>query len=70
MSTPEHDHEVAIGTAVEYAPYLEYGHKTPDGGFVPPYPHFRSAFDENKDRVVELFKTAFRRFVGNAKNNR
>lgn len=63
QSEPQGPDEVHIGTNVEYAPHLEYGHRTKGGGFVPAYPHFRRAFDENKQRVSDLFTKAFRSFV-------
>ena len=69
QSSPAAEHEVHVGTAVEYAPHLEYGHEVPGGGSVRAYPHFRSAFDENQGRVKELFFKAFRRFVRRAKTN-
>lgn len=34
-TAPSEPHTVFIGTNVEYAPYVEYGHKLPGGGQVP-----------------------------------
>lgn len=69
QTSPTERDEVHVGTAVHYAPHLEYGHKTRNGGFVQAYPHFRKAFDENIGRVRNLFQTSFRSFVKRAKHN-
>lgn len=37
------DDTEAIGTNVEYAPYIEFGHRTPYGGFVAPIPFLKPA---------------------------
>lgn len=37
------DDTEAIGTNVEYAPYIEFGHHTPSGGFVSPIPFLKPA---------------------------
>lgn len=63
QSSPNAEHEVHVGTAVHYAPHLEYGHRTKGGGFVPAYPHFRKAFDENLGKVKEVFQKSFSAFI-------
>jgi hypothetical protein len=64
QSAPTDQYEVHIGTAVHYAPHLEYGHKKKGGGSTQAYPHFRSAFDENLGKVKQLFSAALSKFVG------
>ena len=64
QTAPTESYEVHIGTAVHYAPHLEYGHKKKGGGSTQAYPHFRSAFDENLEKVKQLFSTALSKFVG------
>lgn len=64
QSAPTEQYEVHVGTAVHYAPHLEYGHKKKGGGYTQSYPHFRSAFDENLGKVKQLFSAALSKFVG------
>jgi hypothetical protein len=69
QSAPAAEHEVHVGTAVHYAPHLEYGHQVPGGGKAKAYPHFRSAFDENQKRVKHLFSKALKGFIQHAKKH-
>jgi hypothetical protein len=66
QSNPTERFEVHVGTAVHYAPHLEYGHKTKGGGHTKAYPHFRSAFDANKARAVKIFHKYFNKFIGSS----
>jgi hypothetical protein len=66
QSDPTERFEVHVGTAVHYAPHLEYGHKTKGGGHTKAYPHFRSAFDANKARAVKIFHKYFNKFIGSS----
>lgn len=66
QSNPTERFEVHVGTAVHYAPHLEYGHKTKGGGHTKAYPHFRSAFDANKARAVKLFHKCYSKFIGSS----
>lgn len=64
-----------VGTDVEYAPFVEYGHMTrralkhPDRQLegrprmVAPQPFLRPAYDEHKDEVQQAITEAFREFV-------
>jgi hypothetical protein len=42
---------------------LEFGHKTPNGGWVRAYPFLRPAFDANKARAVKRFRDILRREI-------
>ena len=47
----------AIGTNVEYAPYVELGHHTVSGGYVAPKAFLRPAVENHKEeyrRIVEM----------------
>lgn len=66
ITAPKDSYAVHIGSAVEYAPHLEYGHRTPSGGFIGPYPHFRNAMDANKKRVTNLFHKTFQDVIEKA----
>ena len=52
----------AIGTNVEYAPYVELGHHTPSGRFVPPIEFLRPAvmnhIPEYRDIAEEMLRNA------------
>ncbi|MBX6770881.1 MAG: HK97 gp10 family phage protein [Chloroflexi bacterium] len=43
QTTMESDLTATVGTAVEYAPYVELGHHTRGGGYVPPRPYLGPA---------------------------
>lgn len=47
---------VEVGTGVEYAPHVEYGHITTAGNFVPPQPHLIPSFDEAKEDLKKEIK--------------
>jgi hypothetical protein len=66
QSSPTDAFEVHIGTAVHYAPHLEYGHKTKGGGQTKAYPHFRHALQANKKRAVKVFHKYFTKFIGSS----
>lgn len=52
-----HDSDTAyIGTNVEYAPYVEMGHHTPSGKFVPPQPYLKPAVADHKDEYINVIK--------------
>lgn len=43
-----------------YPAHVEYGHKTPDGGHVPPVPHFWAAVRANKRKIAARMRKAMR----------
>ena len=56
VSQPDDDDTVRIGTAVEYAPFIEFGTSKQSA-----QPFLRPAVLENKDRITSLFKKAMKR---------
>ena len=74
-----HKDSVTIGTNINYAAHVEYGHKTrqtmgpqkPQAfsitkgtGFVAAQPYLRPAIDKNRKKLVALWKGVFRRVYG------
>ena len=55
-------HEVYIGTNIEYAPYVEYGHRTPSGGFVDPRHFMRDGIMNNLETYAKIAEQALRGF--------
>jgi hypothetical protein len=47
---------VYAGSTDPKAHLLEFGHLSRDGSFVRPFPVMRPAWDETKEKVLELFK--------------
>ena len=45
-----------IGTNVEYAAYVEYGHSLPSGGQVPPKPYLQPAAEDHAEEYKQIFK--------------
>lgn len=45
-----------IGTSVEYAPYVELGHRTRGGGFVNPKPYLQPTIEENKEKYKAVIQ--------------
>ena len=43
-----------IGTNVEYAPYVELGHHTPSGSYVPPKPYLRPAAENHAEEYRQI----------------
>ena len=71
--------QVTIGTNINYAAHVEYGHKTrsmtgpqkPQAfsitkgtGFVAAQPYLRPAIDKNRKKLVALWKGIYRRVYG------
>ena len=54
--------EVDIGTNVEYAPYVEYGHRTPSGGFVDARHFLRDGIMNNLETYARLAEQALKGF--------
>ena len=45
-----------IGTSVEYAPYVELGHRKPNGGHVAPKPFLRPAAQNHSDEYKAVIE--------------
>lgn len=46
---------VYIGTNVEYAPYVEYGHRVgTSGAFVPPQPYLKPAVENSRSEIKSI----------------
>ena len=45
-----------IGTSVEYAPYVELGHHTSSGSYVPPKPYLRPAAENHTDEYKRILE--------------
>lgn len=45
-----------IGTNVEYAPYVELGHRTRNGGYVNPKPYLEPAISENAGKYQKVIQ--------------
>jgi hypothetical protein len=48
---------------VRYPALVEYGHRTPDGGNVPPHPYFWPAYRLSRKRIANRTKRAVRKAV-------
>jgi len=46
-----------IGTNVEYAPYVELGHRKPNGGHVAPKPYLRPAAENHSEEYKAILKS-------------
>ena len=53
---PEDEKTMAVGSNVEYAPYVELGHRTRGGGYVKPKSYLRTAISENIDKYRAVIK--------------
>lgn len=53
-----------VGYTAEYAPHVEYGHRTRGGGYVPG----QKFLQRNVDRQREIYKTDIRRALRNERN--
>jgi HK97 gp10 family phage protein len=47
--------EAKVGTNVEYAPYVEFGHKAGGGSFVPAYPFLGPVVEQVKDQLPGVY---------------
>lgn len=45
-----------IGTGVEYAPYVELGHRSRGGGHVNPKPYLQPAIEENAEKYRKVIQ--------------
>jgi len=45
---------IYVGTSVEYAPYVELGHRKRNGGFVQAKPFLRPAMENNRDEYEQI----------------
>lgn len=52
----ENEQAVYVGTNVEYAPYVEMGHHTPAGNYVPPKPYLKPAVTEHQKEFENIIK--------------
>lgn len=52
---------VTIGTNVEYAPYIELGHRTVSGGWVNPQEFLRPAIENNMQTFKTVIETEMKR---------
>lgn len=53
---PRDSHTEVIGTSVEYAPYVELGHRTRGGGYVKPKSFLRTAITENVQKYKAVIQ--------------
>lgn len=53
----ENETTVAIGSNVEYAAYVEMGHRTATGGQVAPQPYLAPAIENHIDEYKNIFET-------------
>lgn len=51
------DNTEMIGTSVEYAPYVELGHRKPNGGHVAPKPYLRPAAENHSEEYKAILKS-------------
>jgi phage gpG-like protein len=51
---------VYVGTNVEYAAYVEYGHSLPSGGQVPPQKYLQQAIENNADTYKKIIEKALK----------
>lgn len=56
QTTMESDLTAVVGTAVEYAPYVELGHHTRGGGYVPPRPYLGPAAEAVRPSFIAAMK--------------
>lgn len=61
-AAPNEPHSVFIGTNVEYAPYVESGHKLPGGGHVAGVHFLENSIMGHMDLYQQLFETALKGF--------
>ena len=54
--TLETPNKVIVGTNVQYAPYVELGHRLPSGRTVKPRPFLRPAIENHKDQYKAIIK--------------
>ena len=73
IGKPSKQHEVWVGTNVEYAEAVEYGHKRKSGrggalaslgGRVPAQPYLRPAMDRNRKKAIKILRDALRQEYG------
>lgn len=57
------DFEVTIWNGMEYSSYIEYGHSTPNGGWVEGYFILTISIDEVEKAMPSRFQTAFKQFL-------
>lgn len=50
------DKTLYVGTNVEYAPYVEFGHKTTKGNDVAARPYLRPAIEKNLSEYQQIFE--------------
>ena len=53
---PEDEKTMAVGSNVEYAPYVELGHRTRGGGHVNPKPYLAPAISKNAEKYGKVIK--------------
>lgn len=61
-SAPYEKNTVFIGTNVEYAPYVELGHKLPSGGFVPGIHFLERGITGHMNVYKTIIETALKGF--------
>lgn len=61
-SAPYEKNTVFIGTNVEYAPYVELGHKLPSGGFVPGIHFLERGITSHMNVYKTIIETALKGF--------
>ena len=59
IGKPSKEHEVWVGTNVEYAEYMEYGTK-----FTGKQPYLRPAMDRNRKNAIKILRDALRQEYG------
>lgn len=59
---PQEKHTVYIGTNVEYAPYVEFGHSLPGGGKTKPVHFLQKGIMNNMSKYKELVEAALKGF--------
>ena len=73
IDKPSKKHEAWVGTNVEYAEAVEYGHKRKTsrggalaslGGRVPAQPYLRPAIDKNRKKAIKILRDALRQEYG------
>lgn len=64
--TPSQDNGYEVGYTKEYAPHVEYGHRTAGGGYVQGQHFFKRNVDAQRSQYKQDLITAIRRAGGNA----
>lgn len=57
------DKTVYLGTNVYYAPYVELGHRTRNGGHVAARPFIKPAIEKNQSEYRQIFEEALKKGV-------